>query len=122
MFALYHGSVSACTFLDLQHSQPPRDIRKHGFVKLGKSINCYVVLKLRGVKFLLFRAFIPVGLNVAFCTCSEVKTESSVKLLVKRWLLSMLIFFKCFLKIRAAAFSFTGYRAYGKNVLDLHSK
>ena len=38
MFALYHGSVSACTFLDLQHNQPPRDIRKHGFVKLGKKL------------------------------------------------------------------------------------
>uniref|UniRef100_H2Y8L7 Uncharacterized protein n=1 Tax=Ciona savignyi TaxID=51511 RepID=H2Y8L7_CIOSA len=34
MFALYHGSISACTFLDLQLNRPPRDIRKHGFAVL----------------------------------------------------------------------------------------
>lgn len=35
MFALYHGSLTACTFCDLQLSRPPRDIRKNGFNKLG---------------------------------------------------------------------------------------
>uniref|UniRef100_H2XK28 Uncharacterized protein n=3 Tax=Ciona intestinalis TaxID=7719 RepID=H2XK28_CIOIN len=39
MFALYHGSISACTFLDLQLNRPPRDIRKH-FTLLGTK-NCY---------------------------------------------------------------------------------
>ncbi|XP_077969630.1 uncharacterized protein LOC120330631 [Styela clava] len=34
MFALYHGSLQACTFLDLQKSRPPRDIRQRGFTKL----------------------------------------------------------------------------------------
>lgn len=39
MFALYHGSLHACTFLDLQKNRPPQDIRQRGFVKLD---NCNV--------------------------------------------------------------------------------
>ncbi|CAK8697114.1 unnamed protein product [Clavelina lepadiformis] len=39
MFALYHGSVTACTFFDLQYNRPPRDIRKNGFNKLD---NCSI--------------------------------------------------------------------------------
>ena len=36
MFALYHGSVTACTFCDLQFNRAPRDIRQSGFCKLSK--------------------------------------------------------------------------------------
>jgi len=39
MFALYHGSLTACTFCDLQLSRPPRDIRKNGFNKLGSQFS-----------------------------------------------------------------------------------
>lgn len=40
MFALYHGSVTACTFCDLQFNRAPRDIRQSGFCKL-KGVDSY---------------------------------------------------------------------------------